>query len=213
MGGIISTKIVQCPLEAPDIAVISQAAEIIKRGGLLVYPTDTFYGLGGDPGNELTIQRIFQVKGRPLNKPLPLIIGDTSCLEEWASDIPPVSKRLMDSFWPGPLTLILPAVSGLPSALTAGTGKIGIRWPKSPVATAIAKMADTAIISTSANLSEKGGIVDPEGLFKDMNGLVDMIIDSGVLPPTSGSTIVDACSEPIRIIREGDMPRDRLNLI
>jgi L-threonylcarbamoyladenylate synthase len=184
----VTTRIVTCSPEVPDPNVISLAGKIIKKGGLVVYPTDTFYGLGGDPGNIKSVQRIFKAKGRSKGKPLPLIIYHRDVLKDWVSKISSLSLKLMDLFWPGPLTIIFPCSPTLPSLLTAGTGRIGIRWPKAPVATAMAKAAGTAIISTSANL----------------------IIDSGELRPSLGSTVVDATGNYIQIIREGDLRMERL---
>lgn len=190
--------------------MISQAGKIIREGGLVVYPTDTFYGLGGDPRNVKTVQKIFQAKGRFKGKPLPLILYHRDALKDWISKISPLSKRLMDHFWPGPLTILFPCSPNLSPLLTAGTGKIGIRWPKAFVANAMAREAGTAIISTSANLSGKGGILHSDDVLKDLGGLVDLIIDSGELEPSLGSTIVDATDNNIKIIREGDISIDRL---
>jgi L-threonylcarbamoyladenylate synthase len=206
----VSTRVIQCSAEAPDPNVISLAGKIIKKGGLVVYPTDTFYGLGGDPGNIKSVQKIFNAKGRSKGKPLPLIIYHRDVLKDWVSKIPSLSAKLMDLFWPGPLTIIFPGSPKLPSLLTAGTGKIGLRWPKSPVATALAMESGTAIISTSANLSGKGSIIHPDEVKKDLGGCVDLIIDSGELGPSLGSTVVDATGKHIRIIREGDLRTERI---
>lgn len=213
MASIVSTRIIQCPDKDPDPDIILQAVEVIRSGGLLVYPTDTFYGLGADPRNVLAVQRIFQVKGRTWNKPLPVIIGHMGGLKRCVANIPPISMPFIELFWPGALTIIFPAAPDLPSILTAGTGRIGVRWPKSYMATAIAKKAETAIISTSANLSGRGGIMDPKRVIRDLNGMVDLIIDSGVLPPSRGSTIVDPTCDPVKIIRAGDIPRARFEAI
>ncbi|MGA1839971.1 MAG: L-threonylcarbamoyladenylate synthase [bacterium] len=209
-GKLVSTRTIPCSPEAPDPNVISLAGEIIKKGGLVVYPTDTFYGLGGDPSNIKSIQKIFNVKGRSMGKPLPLIIYHRDVLKDWVSEIPPLSVKLMDFYWPGPLTIIFPGSQKVSSLLTAGTGKIGLRWPKFPIATAMARETDSAIISTSANLSGKGGITHPDEALKDLGGLVDLIIDSGELKPSLGSTIVDATGGHIQIIREGDLSIERI---
>lgn len=207
---LVNTRIIPCSQDNPNPGVISLAGKIIKKGGLVVYPTDTFYGLGGDPTNIKSIQKIFNAKGRSRGKPLPLIIYHRDVLNDWVSEIPSLSAKLMDFFWPGPLTIIFPSSQKVSSLLTAGTGKIGLRWPKAPIATAIAREAGTAIISTSANLSGKGGIIHPEKAQKDLGGLVDLIIDSGELKPSLGSTIVDATGLSIRIIRGGDLRMERI---
>lgn len=209
-GEYMSTRIISCSPEVPDQNVICLAGKIIKKGGLVVYPTDTFYGLGGDPGNIKSVQRIFKAKGRSEGKPLPLIIHHRDVLKDWVSKISPLSIKLMDHLWPGPLTIIFPCSPNISSLVTAGTGKIGLRWPKAPVATAIAKEAGTAVISTSANLSGKGGIIHPDEVQKDLEGLVDLIIDSGELKPSLGSTVVDPTGNHIRIIREGDLRMENI---
>ncbi|MGA1843404.1 MAG: L-threonylcarbamoyladenylate synthase [bacterium] len=200
------TEVMECPLHTPDRRVIARAAAIISRGGLVVYPTDTFYGLGGDPGNEQAVRRIFTAKGRSVHKPLPLIIPHRDDAGTWAHAIPPLAERLMDRFWPGPLTILFPSSPALPAILTAGTGKIGLRMPNAPIATAIAREAQTAIIATSANLSGRGSVSAIGKLIEDLEGLVDLVIDAGELPPSLGSTIVDATGRRARIVREGDIP-------
>jgi L-threonylcarbamoyladenylate synthase len=202
--------VISCSPENPDPKIISRAGKIIKGGGLVVYPTDTFYGLGGDPRNEKTVQKIFQVKGRSKGKPLPLILYHRDVLEDWTGEIPSLAIRLMDHFWPGPLTILFPCSPNLSSLLTAGSDKIGLRWPKASIATALARETGNAIISTSANLSGKGGILHSDEVLKDLGGLVDLIIDSGELESSLGSTIVDATDNNIKIIREGDIAMDKL---
>jgi len=204
----ITTEVMECPLNEPDQRVISRAAAIIARGGLVVYPTDTLYGLGGDPGNEIAVQRIFRAKGRSEHKPLPLILAHRDDAGTWAHTIPPLATRLMDRFWPGPLTILFPCSPALPLPLTAGTGKIGLRMPNAPIATAIAREAKTAIIATSANLSGKGSVRTIDTVLEDLVGLVDLVINAGELPPSLGSTIVDATGKKARILREGDIPAE-----
>lgn len=201
----VKTRVLPCPLKNPDPYVIEEAAGIIRQGGLVVYPTETFYGLGGDPQNEAAIKRIFKVKRRPSKMPLPLIISDKSDLRRWVQDVPPIAQRLIKHFWPGPLTILFPHHPSLSEYLTAGSGKIGIRWPMSEIATAIASQAGGAIISTSANISGLGGILDTKALLRQMDGLVDIIIDSGDLPNARGSTVIDITDGALRIIREGDL--------
>ena len=200
-------------MDHPDPEVIRHAAEIIINGGLVVYPTDTLYGLGADPKNADAVERIFTAKGRSRNKPLPLILYHRNDIKNWTSDIPTLSEKLMDHFWPGPLTILFPSAKRLNPMLTAGTGKIGLRWPQAPVATAIARKAGTAIIATSANPSGKGGMIHASDVIRDLSGLVDLIIDAGDLEPSEGSTIVDATGGRIRIIREGVISADALKAI
>jgi L-threonylcarbamoyladenylate synthase len=116
----------------------------------------------------------------------------------------------MDLFWPGPLTILFPCSKNLSPLLTAGTGKIGLRWPKASLATALAKEAGTAVISTSANLSGQGGLISPASVLNDLEGRVDLVIDAGELPSSFGSTIVDATADHILVIREGEISNSTL---
>ncbi|HEY3297320.1 MAG TPA: L-threonylcarbamoyladenylate synthase, partial [Armatimonadota bacterium] len=137
----------------PDKHIIEAAGRIIREGGLVAFPTETVYGLAADAFNVNAIARIFEVKGRPENKPLPVQIATLDQIALLASNVTPEAARLMDRYFPGPLTVVVAASSSVPDAVTAGTGTIGVRMPDHPVALALIRAAGTPIVAPSANTS------------------------------------------------------------
>ncbi len=196
--------------DAPDPAVIHEAAEIIRSGGIVVYPTRNLYGLGGDAFSRKAVQRVFDIKRRPAHKPVSLLIKSRNVLFQLADDIPTLAKPWMDRFWPGHLTLVLRARGDVPAWLTAGTGKIGLRIPEHPVARALVDALDTPLTGTSANLSGGPGCHRIEDLAPQICARVQLIIDAGPLPEGAGSTVADMTTDPPVVIREGAVPRNVL---
>ncbi|MCL4873179.1 threonylcarbamoyl-AMP synthase [bacterium] len=184
----------------------SGATEVFRAGGVIAYPTETFYGLCVDPFNENAVETLYQIKGRPLSSPIPLIIGDAGMLGSVASIITPLAHKLIQKFWPGPLTLVLKAGPGLPLRLTAGTGTIGVRLSGSALAQRLSKTLSSPITSTSANPSGRPPATRPEEVLSYFDGSIDILIDGGALKGGKGSTIVDATGERPIVIREGEIP-------
>lgn len=185
------------------MAVIDSAGRIIRRGGVVIFPTETCYGLGGDPLQATAVERIYQLKGRAQSKPLPLIAADLSHVLRAVDDWPPLADHLARVFWPGPLTLVLPAAPLLPSALHAHTGTIAIRISSHPVARTLADSAGGLLISTSANASGEPTCKDLQELAAPFMAQVDGILDAGRLGEHLPSTIVDVSgSEPV-LLRAG----------
>ncbi|TFG93869.1 MAG: threonylcarbamoyl-AMP synthase [Syntrophobacterales bacterium] len=180
-----------------------KAATILKGGGVIAYPTETFYGLGADIRNEQALEKLYAIKGRDFNKPISIIIGSREDLKRFAREITPAAESLMNRFWPGGLTLIFQAAHGLSERLTAGTGKIGIRLSSNPVATLLAQNLSGAITATSANRSGEGECVSAREVISGMGETVDAVIDGGKTAGGTGSTIVDTTVDPPVIIREG----------
>jgi L-threonylcarbamoyladenylate synthase len=184
-------------------AVLADAAGILRRGGLVAFPTETFYGLGADALDARAVARVFAAKGRPSGKPLLVLVESTGMVGRVAADVPPRAVRLAERHWPGPLTLVLPARAGLPPALTAGTGTIGVRVPGHPLARALVAAAGVPVTAPSANPS---GAPAPRTAAEVVAGLgdrVDLVLDGG---PTAGgppSTVVDLTVEPPRVLRAG----------
>jgi L-threonylcarbamoyladenylate synthase len=197
-------------LDNPVISAIAEAAEILKRGGVIAYPTETFYGLGADIGNAQALDKIYAIKGRDFNKPISIIIGSRGDLATFARDITPAAETLMDRFWPGGITLLFTASRNVPEKLTAQTGKIGIRLSSNPVATLLAQTLSGAITATSANRSGQGECASIEEVMDSIGETIDAVIDGGRTPGGVGSTIVDATVEPPVIIREGVIPVSEL---
>ena len=189
-----------------DGSSIDQAVKIMKEGGVIAYPTETFYGLGADIENAQALDKIYTIKGRDFNKPISIIIGSRGDLATFARDITPAAETLMDRFWPGGITLLFNASQNVPERLTAKTGKIGIRLSSNPVATLLAQNLSGAITATSANRSRQEECASIEEVMDGIGGNVDVVIDGGRTPGGLGSTIVDATVDPPVIVREGIIP-------
>lgn len=198
------------PLIIPAEGDYSAAREIFRAGGIIAFPTETFYGLCVDPFNVKAIEALYKIKGRPSASPIPLIIGDAGMLEFVAGEITPVAKKLIGRFWPGPLTLVLKAKQGLPDTLTASSGTIGVRLSGSPSARRLSQTLSSPITSTSANPSGKNPPVSAEEVLKYFGSSIDLLIDGGHLAGTKGSTIVDARGDRVLIIRDGEIPSSEL---
>lgn len=182
------------------------AKGIFSSGGVIAYPTETFYGLCVDPFNADAVKRLYRLKGRPSASPIPLIIGELSMLGLIAAEVPPQAAKLIERFWPGPLTVVLKAVSSLPTAVTAGTGTIGVRLSGSPWARKLSSELGSPITSTSANPSGQKPPVTAEETARYFKGSIGLLIDGGALKGTKGSTIVDASGSELKLIREGEIP-------
>jgi len=192
---------------APQPAVIRRAAEVIRGGGVVCFPTRCLYGLAADAFNAAAVDRVFEIKQRPPDMPLLVLISRTEQLAELAERVPPPAQFLMQRFWPGRLTLVLDARPGLPMQLTAGTGKIGIRLAANPVARALAEAVAQPITGTSANLSGESGCRQIGELDARIARQVDLILDGGSLKGGVGSTVVDVTGAAPLIIREGEVSR------
>ena len=191
----------------PDASVISKAAGIIKSGGLVAFPTETVYGLGADALNPEAVRKIYEAKGRPPEKALILHVDGISQAERYV-ELNDVALRLMRKFWPGPLTLVLPAKETVPSITRAGLPTTAVRMPDDAIAQAIIASLGTPIAAPSANLSGRPSPVDAEMVFNDMAGRIDMIIDGGSVKLGTPSTIIDATN--LTLIRLGTLPFEEI---
>jgi L-threonylcarbamoyladenylate synthase len=197
----------------PDDAVIARAAQIIRRGGLVVFPTLGLYGLGADPFSAAAVERIFAVKGRQTRKALLVLIADRSDIERVA--IPPdrMARELMHRFWPGRVTFVLHARKGLPAALTASGDKIGVRLVAHPVAAALVRAVGAPVTGTSANISGSGGCASIEAMESGLLNGVDLVLNAGPLAGGPGSTIVDVTGPAPLILREGAVPAEEIRKV
>ncbi len=196
--------------EQPDLSLIEEAADVIKKGGIVVFPTRTLYGIGADAFNSEAVHRVFQVKQRAIHNPLSVLIRSIENVPSLAAKIPAAAAKFMETFWPGRLTIVFTARSEVPYSLTAGTGKIGIRVPEHPVAVKLVTSIDCPLTGTSANLSGLPGANCIEDLPLEIINNVDLVIDSGKLKGGFGSTVVDVTTSPPTIIREGEVSKDEL---
>lgn len=197
--------------DRPDPAAIAEAAEVIRRGGLVAFATETVYGLGADATNPAAVARIFAAKGRPATNPLIVHVEDLtrarSCVAEW----PEVADRLALAFWPGPLTLVLPRSAIVPDLIAAGGATVGVRMPASAVALALIAAADRPIAAPSANRSNRISPTTADHVRKDLAGRIEMILDAGPAAAGIESTVLDlAQGPPFRILRPGPIGEEAL---
>ncbi len=187
--------------------ILTRAAEIIAHGGIIAYPTETFYGLGADATNEKAIQKIFAIKGRNFKNPISLIIGQTDNIYPLVQDVPQTAQKLMTAFWPGALTIVFLAANNVSPLLTAGSGKIGLRVSSHPGARGIIQRLKRPLTATSANLTGAPECTRASEVAEQIGDKIDAIIDLGNTPGTKGSTIVDVTCAPVAILREGAISR------
>ncbi len=183
--------------------VAPELKEVFKKGGIIAYPTETFYGLGADPFNEDALERLFELKGRPRGKPILVVIREVSELTLLAADIPDVATSLIKRYWPGPLTLVFRAKEGLSELLTGGTGKIGVRLSSSPVTQRLLEILRSPLTSTSANPSGMSPARDYKEVLEYFGDAVDVVIKAERLTADQPSTVVDVTAEKPVVIREG----------
>lgn len=189
----------------PDLNAIAKAGTIIRQNGIVIFPTRCLYGVGANALEPKAIENVFRLKQRPMDNPILVLIPDKSLLQDLVKTIPDSAKILMEQFWPGGLTLVFEANSRVPGTLSAGSGKIGIRLPSHPVATALVAHLGIPITATSANLSGQPGCNEVNRLDSSIIDAADLILDAGTLKGGIGSTIIDVTQFPVRLIREGEI--------
>jgi L-threonylcarbamoyladenylate synthase len=188
---------------APEPDVMALAAQVIGRGGLVALPTDTLYGLAVNPFDALAVARVFQAKGRAPAQALPLIAADQVQVGRTLGVLTPKAAALADRFWPGPLTLLVPAPTALAPAVAAGTGRVGVRVPAHAVARALCLACGSPLTATSANMSGEPGSNDPEVVSRELGNDIDLLLDAGLTPGGQPSTIVDVTGPAPVLVRAG----------
>lgn len=191
-------------IKASDPEAPRRAASVVERGGVIIYPTETLYGIGALASSEKSAEKVFDIKGRPHGSPIPVLGRDITMLERLV-EFNKTAASLAEEFWPGPLTLVLKDKGNLPPLITAGTGKAAVRVSAHPFVIRLFNELDSPVTSTSANPSGGLNLLEFKEIFDTFNGKVELIIDSGNIPPSKGSTVVDATTIPPGIIREGDI--------
>ena len=184
---------------------IENGVRILKKGGVIAFPTDTVYGLGADAFNSSAVERIYEIKTRPRHQQLPLLIADTSQLTAMAGEIPGIAWFLAERFWPGGLTLVLPKANSLPAYLVPGRS-IAVRVPNHPVCLALIKRLGNPIIGTSANISGQAPALTADEVSQRLGEKIDFLINGGKCPGGKESTVVDASSQEPVILRRGLIP-------
>jgi L-threonylcarbamoyladenylate synthase len=190
----------------PEPGALERAARILSRGGLVVFPTDTLYGLAADPRHAGGVARVYHVKGSFAGQALPLIAGDLAQVEALATALPAATRRLAGRFWPGPLSLVVNAPPTIVPAVHGGTGSVAVRVPDQAVARALALQLGFPVVATSANRSGAPASRLADVAASALEGDVDLVLDGGPTPGGEPSTIVDARGETPTLIRAGAIP-------
>lgn len=195
------------------VDMFADTVAALKRGEVIVLPTETLYGLGADALNFAAVEKVFQLKGRDPNNPIPVLVADQEMLLKLVANIPPAAITLMKGFWPGPLTLVLPARQGIPAPLLNATGGIGVRISSQPIATELVKALGRPLTATSANPSGQIPARTLEEAKKYFAGHIETFVDSGELTSKTGSTVAEISGDMIRIIRAGEISKSELQRI
>jgi L-threonylcarbamoyladenylate synthase len=207
------TDVVKIDPASPDAAVIERAAELLRRGELVVFPTETVYGLGADALQPAALEGIFAAKGRPFSDPLIVHIADYPTLAELTASVPEAARQLARVFWPGPLTLILPRGPRVPHIVTAGMETVAVRMPSHPVARALINALGSPIAAPSANRFMHVSPTTAEHALADLGGRVPLILDGGPCDVGVESTILDLSAEVPTILRPGGVSLEALRAV
>jgi L-threonylcarbamoyladenylate synthase len=187
--------------DAPDPAIIAEAAAVLRSGGLVAFPTETVYGLAADAANPKAIERLNRVKGRPPEKPYSLHLHSAEQVRLAAGSVPPMAERLMQRFWPGPLTIVIPDRSGK---------SVGFRLPDHPIAHAFLQACGVPVVAPSANRSGSPPPTDAQEVLAALNGDVDCVLDAGPSRLGKESTVVEVAGDRVEVRREGAIPADAI---
>lgn len=212
-GSFMETILIQMEENRPDRAAIARAGEIIRRGGLVAFPTETVYGLGGDALNPASSRKIYAAKGRPSDNPLIVHICRWTDIYRIADPVPEAAKRLADAFWPGPLTMILHKTALVPAETTGGLDTVAVRYPMDGIALALIDAAGGFVAAPSANASGKPSPTLARYVREDLDGRIDMILDGGGTGIGLESTIVDLTGEEPMILRPGYITKEMLETV
>lgn len=189
---------------------LEEAASLLKKGEVVAFPTETVYGLGADATNDKAVKKIFEAKGRPSDNPLIVHIGNANQLDGLVEEVPLKAKKLIEAYWPGPLTLILKSKAGISQGVTAGLSTVGIRMPSHPVALALLQKVNLPIAAPSANLSGRPSPTTAQHVYEDLQGRIVGIVDGGQTGVGLESTVLDCTCEPPLILRPGGITKRQL---
>jgi L-threonylcarbamoyladenylate synthase len=208
----MNTKVVMVDENNLDKNIIEEAGTVIREGGLVAFPTETVYGLGANALDEEAVKKIFVAKGRPQDNPLIVHVADFD-LEPLVKNIPEVAIKLMESFWPGPLTIILEKSELIPDVTSAGLSSVGIRMPSNNISRELIRAAGVPIAAPSANISGRPSPTEASRCVEDLEGRVDFILGGGSCQVGLESTIVDCTSNPPCVLRPGGVTLDMLRKV
>ncbi|MBM3659894.1 MAG: threonylcarbamoyl-AMP synthase [Actinobacteria bacterium] len=193
---------------AESDAHVRDAVAVLRRGGLVAFPTETVYGLGADASSAAAVRRLYAVKGRPAHHPVIVHLGGADALDEWAAAVPPSARLLAEAFWPGPLTLVLRRSARVPDAVTGGRDTVGLRVPDQPLALALLRAFGGGVAAPSANRFGRVSPTTAADVRADLGADVDLVLDGGPCRIGVESTIVDCTGEEPVIARLGGVPRE-----
>ena len=199
------TKIENSKTPKNVVECFKHALAALARGEVIIFPTETLYGLGADALNSQAVEKVFQLKGREHNNPIPVLIADPAMLDMLVAAVPERAKALMEHFWPGPLTLVMPARSDIPKPLVNATGGIGVRISSQPIATQLVAGLRRPLTATSANPSGKEAARTIDEAKAYFSATIEIFIDRGRLKSKTGSTVVEVLGSEVKIIREGEI--------
>ncbi len=206
----MNTRIIKIELQSVRRKILHGIVRVLQEDGVIVYPTDTFYGIGGNCYSKEALRKIFKLKKRPSSRGLPVLVSGLEMAKGMAAEIPPVFFALAARFWPGPLTLVLKAAPHLPRELIGPKKMIGIRLPDVPWLQALIRETGVPLIATSANISGEGEIASPEEVSHLFQEKVDLIVDGGPTPGGKPSTVIDLTGEKPVLVREGRIDNKEL---
>jgi len=192
--------------QSPEADLLRYASDFIARGSVIAIPTDTFYGLAADPYNLAAVDEIYRVKGRPETRALPILVNSIEQAVSLAREAPRKFHKLAQAFWPGGLTLVVNAAQGIPLKVTAGTGRIALRWPNSTLVRRLIDECEGPVTGTSANISGFPSCSTAEQVMKQLGTRVPLVIDTGETGGTLPSTIVELSGDTWKVGREGAIP-------
>lgn len=206
----MKTKVVKIDQVNPDVKILNDAAEVIKTGGTVVFPTETVYGLGANAYSEDACRKIFEAKKRPEDNPLIVHIASRSQLLECTIDQNRDVMRALDSIWPGPLTVLMKRSTRIPDNVTAGLNTVAVRMPANPLALKLIELSGVPIAAPSANIATRPSIVDSSDAVSELDGLVNMILDAGPTFFGIESTIINTMKKPVELLRPGAFDHEDL---
>lgn len=213
MSESMKTSAMTPVLDAEDLGGVEQAAAIVRHGGIVVLPTDTVYGIGASLDHPAALDRIFACKGRPLNQTLPVLLGSFSSLERVAAEPPPSVQRLMAYYWPGALTIVVPAKPGLPRAVVGPGETVGVRVPADRSARALIDLIGGALAVTSANRTGEPPALDAASAIRALSDSVDAILDGGPMIGSTASTVVRTTGKSLEVLRAGSIDPDDIQRV
>jgi L-threonylcarbamoyladenylate synthase len=199
----MQTEVLRVSADAPEPELLARAAAVLRRGGLVAFPTETVYGLGAPALDAEAVARIYAAKGRPAHNPIIVHVAHVQEVSRVVADWPPAADQLAARFWPGPLTLVLPRQPSVPDIITAGLSTVGVRVPAHPVARGLIEAAGLPLAAPSANRSMQLSPTRAEHVLRGLSGRIDLMLDAGPTPGGLESTVLDLTTTPPRLLRPG----------